>query len=343
MAHETITALKNLDAMKDDYTVKVRIIRLWTRPTFRNPLSVYCYDMILMDEEVSNGYTGSKLFINADIEEISIFKNRFIEASISESSTTQYGFTTSIFIGPEDEFLNKNQFSSIGEINVTKEVNTRITCTLKTDGSGDFDEATFLECESPKCLNSVISAVPRYKIHVRVQDCTGTVTLTLFDQVVAKFLQISANELLNNNEELSKDGVIIDEFNSLINKKWAFKFYVGEFNLANNKDGYTISKVTDDPSIISELEKKILSLAPVSNILKSKKDSPVEDQITPSSMFVGSELKRNLQCIYDVDEGSSQSSTKPRTCYKIDDDNAYKRVEEDGGCKGKLLIPKVEK
>ncbi|KAI3798496.1 hypothetical protein L1987_33773 [Smallanthus sonchifolius] len=79
----------------------------------------------------------------------------------------------------------------------------------------------------------------------------------------------------------------------------------------------------------------------VSNILKSKKDSPVEDQITPSSMFVGSELKRNLQCIYDVDEGSSQSSTKPRTCYKTDDGNAYKRVEEDGGCKGKLLIPKI--
>ncbi|KAI3755107.1 hypothetical protein L1987_54901 [Smallanthus sonchifolius] len=337
--------------MKDDYTVKVRIIRLWTRPTFRNPLSVYCYDMILMDEEV-----------------------QFIEASISESSTTQSGFTTSIFIGPEDEFLNKNQFSSIGEINVTKEpkpliivgtikgfandsqwyyngckkfhckVNTRIICTLNTDGSGDFDEATFLECESPKCLNFVISAVLRYKILVRVQDCTGTITLTLFDQVATKFLQVSANELLNNNEELSKDGVIPDEFNSLINKKWAFKIYVEEFNLANNKDGYTISKVTDDPSIISELEKKILSLAQaVSNILKSKKDSPVEDQITPSSMFVGSELKRNLQCIYDVDEDSSQSSTKPRTCYKTDYDNAYKRVEEDGGCKGKLLIPKVEK
>ncbi|KAI3794663.1 hypothetical protein L1987_37296 [Smallanthus sonchifolius] len=247
---------------------------------------------------------------------------------------------------------------------------------LKTDGSGDFDEATFLECESPKCINSVISAVPRYKIPVRVQDCTGTVTLTLFDQVATKFLQVSANELLNNNEELSKDGVIPDEFKSLINKRWAFKIYVGEFNLANNKDGYTISKVTDDPSIISELENKFdlvqvtdsesfnpdlfeecvntiavkdsfsctgEEVTPVSNILKSKKDSPVEDQITPSSMFVGGELKRNLQCIYDVDEGSSQSSTKPRTCYKTDDDNAYKKVEEDGGCKGKLLIPKVEK
>ncbi|KAI3820676.1 hypothetical protein L1987_08224 [Smallanthus sonchifolius] len=246
MAPGTITALKNLDAMKDDYTVKVRIIRLWTRPTFRNPLSVYCYDMILMDEEVSNGYTGSKLFINADIEEISTFKNRFIEASISKSSTTQSGFTTSIFTSPEDEFLNKNQFFSIGEINITKE----------TDGSGDFDEATFLECESPKCLNSVIPAVPKYKIPVRVQDCTGIVTLTLFDQVATKFLQFFANELLNNNEELSKDGVIPDEFNSLIKKKWMFKIYVGEFNLANNKDGYTISKVTDDPSIISELEKK---------------------------------------------------------------------------------------
>ncbi|KAI3694871.1 hypothetical protein L1987_77852 [Smallanthus sonchifolius] len=122
MAPGTITLLKNLDVMKDDYTIKVRIIRMWTRPMFRNPTEVYCYDMILMDEEVLNDYTISKLLINADIEEISTFKKRFIEASISESSTSQSGFTVSIFTNLEDDFLNNNQFSSIGEINETKEV-----------------------------------------------------------------------------------------------------------------------------------------------------------------------------------------------------------------------------
>ncbi|KAK1414857.1 hypothetical protein QVD17_30618 [Tagetes erecta] len=40
-----------LDVAREDYTLKVRIIRLWRQPMFRNPTETYSIEMILLDEE----------------------------------------------------------------------------------------------------------------------------------------------------------------------------------------------------------------------------------------------------------------------------------------------------
>ncbi|KAJ9551086.1 hypothetical protein OSB04_015131 [Centaurea solstitialis] len=52
------TFIHNLDIQKDDFTVKVRIIRLWSQPLFKDPEQLYSIEMILMDEE------GSKIHAN---------------------------------------------------------------------------------------------------------------------------------------------------------------------------------------------------------------------------------------------------------------------------------------
>ncbi|KAK1441420.1 hypothetical protein QVD17_07303 [Tagetes erecta] len=40
-----------LDVAREDYTLKVRIIRLWRKPMFRNPTETYSIELILLDEE----------------------------------------------------------------------------------------------------------------------------------------------------------------------------------------------------------------------------------------------------------------------------------------------------
>ncbi|KAJ0814065.1 hypothetical protein HanPSC8_Chr17g0781091 [Helianthus annuus] len=55
MEQAAITLLNNVDLNVDDYTIRIRIVRLWTRPTFNNPRKIYCYDMIFMDQEVFLG------------------------------------------------------------------------------------------------------------------------------------------------------------------------------------------------------------------------------------------------------------------------------------------------
>ncbi|KAJ9562003.1 hypothetical protein OSB04_007163 [Centaurea solstitialis] len=51
MDEKNITLIDNLDIQKDDFTVKVRIIRLWSQPLFKDPEQLYFIEMILMDEE----------------------------------------------------------------------------------------------------------------------------------------------------------------------------------------------------------------------------------------------------------------------------------------------------
>ncbi|MFS7982148.1 putative nucleic acid-binding protein [Helianthus anomalus] len=51
MEQPAITLLNNVDLNVDDYTIRVRVVRLWTRPAFNNPRKIYCYDMIFMDQE----------------------------------------------------------------------------------------------------------------------------------------------------------------------------------------------------------------------------------------------------------------------------------------------------
>lgn len=54
MAERKITFIRDLDNMKDDYTLKVSIIRLWRSLSDGNPTIVKSIEMILMDEMVKS-------------------------------------------------------------------------------------------------------------------------------------------------------------------------------------------------------------------------------------------------------------------------------------------------
>ncbi|KAF5764435.1 hypothetical protein HanXRQr2_Chr15g0692011 [Helianthus annuus] len=76
-------------------------------------------------------------------------------------------------------------------------------CKAKQDGSEGYDEVTVLECQTDRCNKRTVLSVPRIKVQIRVQDCTGIVTLTLFEREVLKLLKVNANQLLDKNIEVS--------------------------------------------------------------------------------------------------------------------------------------------
>ncbi|KAJ0696335.1 putative nucleic acid-binding, replication factor A [Helianthus annuus] len=51
MVQSNITYLKDLDLARRDYTVKVRVLRLWKQPMYNNPEQFYSIEMIVVDEE----------------------------------------------------------------------------------------------------------------------------------------------------------------------------------------------------------------------------------------------------------------------------------------------------
>ncbi|MFS7989516.1 hypothetical protein Hanom_Chr11g01047861 [Helianthus anomalus] len=52
MEHGNITYLKDLDLARRDYTVKVRVLRLWKQPMYNNLEQFYSIEMIVVDEKV---------------------------------------------------------------------------------------------------------------------------------------------------------------------------------------------------------------------------------------------------------------------------------------------------
>ncbi|KAJ0891324.1 hypothetical protein HanPSC8_Chr09g0352381 [Helianthus annuus] len=131
----------------------------------------------------------------------------------------------------------------------------------KQDGSEGFDEVVVLECNTDACNTKAVSSYPRVPIHV--QECTVIVTLALFEREVVKLLKVSANQLLDKNIELANEGSFPDELKALLNQKFAFKIAIGSFNIKNKSDGYSVSKLTENPLVISVLDKKFDDIQPV--------------------------------------------------------------------------------
>ncbi|CAH1414277.1 unnamed protein product [Lactuca virosa] len=63
-------------------------------------------------------------------------------------------------------------------------------------GPNSGDASVVVECSTDKCKKKEISSAPRYKIHIRVQDDSGTITLTLFDRDAYRLVKQRASELI---------------------------------------------------------------------------------------------------------------------------------------------------
>ncbi|KAL8248659.1 hypothetical protein R6Q59_005527 [Mikania micrantha] len=291
----------------------------------------------------------------------------------TETSSSYRSIGSSIVTSIEDEFLEKIEFSTIADISGIVEVKSLIVvgtvkgvckdiswyynacsnCSRKVKIEfNDAEDKKVVICNNSKCIDQLVAAVPRFKIPIRVQDYTGVVSLTLFDREALKLLHISAQYLLEMTLQDSTNDMIPQHFNGFMDKKYAFRIEVTKYNLENNIDFYSISKVTDDASIISELEKKYpfsqnaesesihatqsemgtentINIkdtdsftgdndTPISDSERLKGKKVIVDEHISSSLFANDNLKRNLDCVYDVDEATALSSTKQRISNKQD-------------------------
>ncbi|KAK1406272.1 hypothetical protein QVD17_41564 [Tagetes erecta] len=191
----------------------------------------------------------------------------------------------------------------------------------------------------------------------------------MFDREARYILKTTASELLLNNDQYIGDDIIPKCFDSFMDQKFAFKIKIKDFNIENKKaEFYTISKLSDDPSVISLHDKKFAAEQPEDQSFDlpmtdfgSQSSPSIKDCVsctgesgTPSSFdghvdgnktsivdtsttFVSSivGVKRNLEKVYDVDDMFTTCSNKSRGSDKQDEDNE--------NSKQKLLIPKIEK
>ncbi|XP_021984674.1 uncharacterized protein LOC110880459 [Helianthus annuus] len=210
---------------------------------------------------LTNMFEASRVFINSDLDEIKEFKDRYLEKEFSKSSSSKQS-CSQVISNAEDEFLNAEDFVLTAFIaSIDQQIEEKSQLVEKDDGSFDvLDEKTF-ECINPDCEAVDVVPVYRYKIPLRVQDSTGTVSCTLFDYEAIKLIKKTAKELLDVYSKLdsSTEGAfqsLPSEFDMLINKKFAFQIKISSFNISNQIENYGISMLTSDEDILSALENK---------------------------------------------------------------------------------------
>ncbi|KAJ0936764.1 putative nucleic acid-binding, replication factor A [Helianthus annuus] len=110
--------------------------------------------------------------------------------------------------------------------------------------------ATSLVCI--RCHTECTSITTKFKVQVRVQDESGSVSFVMFDRDVQKLLGLAASDIRERQVKANDTGFPHEIFR-LVDKKAAFKIDVSEFNLKNDYRVYTVQKTTEDPVIIAEL------------------------------------------------------------------------------------------
>nr|KAJ0227692.1 hypothetical protein LSAT_V11C100006390 [Lactuca sativa] len=303
--------------------------------------------------EAKSHFEVTKLFINSDIYEImslkiNDFKGNFPLKTVCEITEPikEMKFLLVAFI------VNIRQ-NLPWYYEACKKCGKKIIPVPKTNHSytkpEGISETMVVECTNAQCKKSEF----QYIIPINVQDCTGTIGLTLFDREARRLLNISAYELKKIDDAAGdSDALFPMQLNVLKNRKFAFVVDITEYNVNNYNNIYTVLRVTEDMSIVSELESKIelMSIQSVSLnqvalesndvVQPVQKDviSQTDESFTPSTVDkstatspskISCDLKRNLQEIYDVDSGYDLSSTKAKR---------ISTAEETP-----LLIPKKEK
>ncbi|XP_021987040.1 replication protein A 70 kDa DNA-binding subunit C-like [Helianthus annuus] len=239
---------------------------------------------------LTNMFEASRVFINSDIHEI----KRIQRQELSKSSSSKQS-CSQVISNTEDEFLNAEDFvltGFIASIDVEKKVIIVGTVIAISNDKPCFDvlDDKSFECINPDCDAVDIVPVHRYKIPLRVQDSTGTVSCTLFDYEAIKLLKKTSKELLDiySKVDTSTEG----SFQSLPSK---FDSDVSESN---------VQCLSESVGNVKGLSKESQSVMGDSVTL-----DPIDVNDQDPSKFEN--IKRNLEDVYDVDAVDS-SSTKRR-------------------------------
>nr|KAJ0227162.1 hypothetical protein LSAT_V11C100048500 [Lactuca sativa] len=307
--------------------------------------------------QAKSHFEVTKMFINSDIVEINEYKKRLKADDNLDDFKDTFPLKTICEI---TEPLKEMKFLLVASIvNIRQNLHWYYEACYKrgkktsvprhnhsyTDPQ-KVTETVVVQCKDPSCNNSDFRTVIKYIIPINVQDGTDTIGLTLFDREAKRLLDISAYELKKIHEAARDSDALLQ------NRKFAFLVDITKYNVNNYNNIYTILKLTEDVSIVSELESKLelmsiesvsLNQVPLESddvVQPVQKDviSQTDESFTPSTVDkstatspskISTDLKRNLQDICDVDSGDDLSSTKAKR----------KSIGEETP----LLIPKVEK
>ncbi|CAI9280096.1 unnamed protein product [Lactuca saligna] len=269
---------------------------------------------------VSNWYSVTKLYINANIEEILQFKNTLVSKNSFENlSANRSKDSSSLLYSETDEFLLKHDFKPITEIQEITKVSRVIVLGTVKRVCTDFSWY-YWGCKSCHRKDGNTAIFP-----VEIID--------LLERKFAFLIEVSEYNLKNKVQgysirKLTTDRKILSE----LEKKFTIDQHVDSDSFNTATFEVTSQETTNLKDAISFTGDNI---TPASNVEKSTTTSPLPKYRFSKVVSPNAKLKRNLSEVYDVDDPPAMSSTKVRSTIMDDGFSGHGKME--------LLIPKIEK
>ncbi|GJT41602.1 replication protein A 70 kDa DNA-binding subunit B [Tanacetum coccineum] len=306
---------------------------------------------------VQNGYNGSKLFlhngkesvINDDLNDIEEFRKSLVSKEGNENSeNTISRISTASKHSTKDDFVKKFPFRTIAELLDVEQgmasiiVGTIIaiheeegwwyigcrTCRKKVikeieivDLETDMENKSKIgpdEWRCTKCNVVTTSIKTIFRLQVRVQDDSGTISLTLFNDEVQSLVGRSAYQLCDKYGKAAADESFPTEILALIGKRFAFKVAIDEFNAKKLLPVFNVLRFSGDPDIIDSLivsatpnkaaadesfPTKILALIDIiDSLIVSATPNKPENEATSAKLLAITPLSRLKKMIERVEE-----------------------------------------
>ncbi|KAI3726888.1 hypothetical protein L1987_66694 [Smallanthus sonchifolius] len=229
---------------------------------------------------------GTRLFLNQEINEINDLRKSLLLKQVQAGASSSQRVLSSQTVYPvRQDFVVDTPKKHVDKINdIEMEMSCVVVATIKIvqENYGWF-YAACRNCQKkvmtkseylekfdvvgeeilnlppsalicPKCNTESTSITTKFKVQVRVQDETGSVSFVLFDSHVLKIVGITSSDIRERQVKAGDTTNLPHEISRLVDKKLAFKIDVSEYNLKNDYRVYTVLKICDDPAIISELQ-----------------------------------------------------------------------------------------
>ncbi|GKC60761.1 replication protein A 70 kDa DNA-binding subunit B, partial [Tanacetum coccineum] len=226
---------------------------------------------------VQNGYHATKLFffdgtqpiVKEEFQAVKEYSLRlFAREDVEKSENTATRISTASKNSTKESFVDKNPPRNIAELlDVAQGVTSIIvgtiiaiheeegwwyigcrSCKKKVIREKDMID---LEAEMPK--KSASGKDDWFRLQVRVQDETGTMSLTLWNDEVQAIVDKLAYHLCHKYSKVEQNDHLPAEIKALTGKKYAFKVSIDAYNVKKLLPVFTVLHMSDDLEILDSI------------------------------------------------------------------------------------------
>ncbi|XP_056844572.1 uncharacterized protein LOC130496493 [Raphanus sativus] len=179
-------------------------------------------------------------------------------------------------------------------------------------GWNDQKDKPLWRCE--RCRSNVTNVSPKYKLHIVVQDDSGTCKLLLLDTEAQAIVGTNAVDLWDGSyDEIEDPEVLPEPIRELVGKSFCFGISLANDNVANGSDIFVVSQIWSGDTLLNAVShsESLSAISPGSSMISAAEVSKSDPNSTSTSEGCSTPFsKRKDDNLPDMTSSSKKLCTK---------------------------------